>query len=398
MTTLDEPGLRSEQLLDTARGLVPLLRRHAERAERDRRLTDEVAGALRDAGMFTLTAPRRVGGHELDVRTYLDVCAEIARGDGSAGWVVMLMNTGAYIMGHFSDRARQDVYGPDPGAAVCGQLTPSATARPVDGGFVVDGRWAWASGSHWAQWSLPTIPLVDPRGELIDMRAALIPTSELTLEDTWFAAGMAATASNTFVAEDVFVPEHRTLSVLAMGQGASRSEHTDEPLYASIGHSPLLLEHAAPMLGLARAAFEHALDTLRRGKPVAFSVYERALDAPSYQIAIADAAALIDTAALHLHRCADVLDGAACTGVPLDQLARIRVRSDVATVAVRCREAVRLLLDVAGASAFRQADPLQRVWRDLEIISRHALVNVNLSREMYGRALLGISEQVSPMF
>lgn len=66
-----------------------------------------------------------------------------------------------------------------------------------------------------------------------------------------------------------------------------------------------------------------------------------------------------------------------------------RVRSDIATAATRCRQAVGLLLNVAGAGSFAQANPLQRIWRDLEIISRHGLVNVDIGREIYGRALLG---------
>jgi len=393
MTTAQDrvlPGT-CKVLLARATELVPLLREHAEAGERDRRLTEDVVDALRRAGMFRLTAPRRCGGYEVDVRTYLDVCAEIARGDGSAGWVVMLMNTGAYLVAQLPDRARDDVYGTGRDAAVCGQLTPTATARAVDGGYVVSGRWAWASGSHWAQWSLVSIPLPD------DLRAALVPTAELTLEDTWFAAGMSGTASNTFVAEDVFVPEHRTFSLPGFLQGVTRSEHADEPLYRT-GTYPLFLEHAAPMLGLARAAFEHVLDTVHRGKPIAYSVYQRSFDAPSYRLALADAAALIDTATLHTHRSADALDAAARDRAPLDALTRARVRSDIAVAATRCREAVSLLLDVGGAASFARDDPLQRIWRDLEVITRHGLVNVNLSREIYARALLGIGEQVTPLF
>lgn len=405
MTTIEDRTYISDDtgddartdLLTRARELVPLLREHAEAGERDRRLTEETANALRAAGMWKLTAPRRVGGYQADVRTYLEVCEEVARGDGSAGWVTMLMNTGAYLMGQFPDRARDEVYRPDPDAAVCGQLNPSATARPVDGGFVVSGRWAWASGSYWAQWNLGAIPLVDERGEMVDLRQVLIPTAELTIEDTWFAAGMAATASNTFAADEVFVPAHRTLSIFGFLRGVTRSDHSDEPLCRTGTYLPLL-EHVAPMLGLARAALEHVLDTVHRGKPIAFSVYQRSIDAPSYQLAIADAAALIDTATLHAYRSADAVDAAARDNVPLDTVTRGRVRSDIATVAVRCREAMALLLDVGGASSFAQNNPLQRIWRDLEIIARHALTNVNLSREIYGRALLGIDEQVTPMF
>ncbi len=389
-----EPG----DLVARARELVPLLREHAERAEEQRRLTDEVTAALRDAGMFTLTAPRRTGGYEVDIRTWLDVCTELARGDGSASWVVALMNTGAYLVGQLPDRARADVWGEDPHAAVCGQLTPSATARAVDDGFVVTGRWAWASGSYQAQWSMVTIPLLGGGGEVLDLRSALVPVTDLTIEDTWFVAGMSATASNTFVAEDVFVPEYRTLSIPAMNEGVSPTEHReDEPLYRSTSGSALTLINTGPILGLARAAFELVVGLVQRGKPIAHSNYARSLDSPSHQLAVADAAALIDTATLHAHRAATDVDAAAAAAAQLDLLTRARVRSDVAVAASRCREAVALLLDTSGASSFARSNPLQRIWRDLEVASRHGLVDIGLSREIYSRALLGIETQVTQL-
>ena len=391
---IDEPG----DPVARARELVPLLQQHAERAEAQRRLTDEVTAALRDAGMFTLTAPHRMAGHEVDVRTWLDVCTELARGDGSAAWVVVLMNTGAYLTAQLPDRARADVWGTDPHAAVCGQLTPSASARPVEGGFVVTGRWAWASGSYQAQWSMVTIPLFGDDGAIVDLRGALIPVTDMTVEDTWFVAGMAATASNTFVAEGVFVPEYRTLSIPAMTEGITPTEHRDdEPLYRSTSNSALVLANVGPLLGLARAALERVLEVMGRGKPIAYSNYARSIDSPSHQLAVADAAALIDTATLHAHRAAADIDTAARRGVQLDPLTRARVRSDVAVVATRCREAVALLLDAAGASSFARSNPLQRIWRDLEVASRHGLINTGLSREIYSRALLGIEPQVSQL-
>jgi alkylation response protein AidB-like acyl-CoA dehydrogenase len=61
------------------------------------------------------------------------------------------------------------------------------------------------------------------------------------------------------------------------------------------------------------------------------------------------------------------------------------------------REAVRLLLDVGGASAFSRSSPLQRYWRDLETAARHPMVNTELSREIYGRALVGAENQVATL-
>ena len=92
-----------------------------------------------------------------------------------------------------------------------------------------------------------------------------------------------------------------------------------------------------------------------------------------------------------------VIDRAAAAGESLDFLTRARVRADVGTIAHRSREAVDLLLNVHGAGSFAEANPMQRVWRDLETCSRHAVVNPEISTELYGRALLGVEEQITAL-
>jgi hypothetical protein len=62
-----------------------------------------------------------------------------------------------------------------------------------------------------------------------------------------------------------------------------------------------------------------------------------------------------------------------------------------------CRNAVDLLLNAQGASSFADSNPLQRIWRDLETASRHAILNPDISQEVYGKALLGVEERITPL-
>jgi 3-hydroxy-9,10-secoandrosta-1,3,5(10)-triene-9,17-dione monooxygenase len=78
-------------------------------------------------------------------------------------------------------------------------------------------------------------------------------------------------------------------------------------------------------------------------------------------------------------------------------LTRARVRMDTGYVARRAREALDILLSVQGAGGLAEANPLQRIWRDLEPGSRHAVVNPAIAQELYGRALLGVEQQVTPL-
>lgn len=70
-------------LLNTVRTLDPLIRKHADEAERNRRLSQPVVAALAEAGFFRLYMPRTLGGFETDPPTVYRVMEEIAHIDGS---------------------------------------------------------------------------------------------------------------------------------------------------------------------------------------------------------------------------------------------------------------------------------------------------------------------------
>ncbi|GHE15415.1 acyl-CoA dehydrogenase family protein [Streptomyces alanosinicus] len=381
----------------SAAALVPLLRQNAARTEEDRKVAEENIAALSGAGLFRLTVPRRLGGHEADFGTFLAVTAELARGCGSTGWVATLINVCNWMTGLYPERAQREVWGETPDARVCGVLAPGGTSRAVDGGLVVTGRWGFASGCLHAQWATLGIPVVDAAGEQLEEGAALIPMDELTIEDTWYVAGMRGTGSNTLVADEVFVPAHRVLSVTRAVQGLYPTEHRDEPLYRSALVPVLALVLAGPQVGLAQAGMDMVTASLAKGRGISYTFYEHAYDAPSTHIQLAEAAQLIDTARLHLSRAGSDIDTWAARGEYMPFETRARVRMDTACVARRCREALDLLLNVQGAGGFAEANPLQRIWRDQETSSRHAMINPGIAGELYGRALLGIAEQVTPL-
>jgi alkylation response protein AidB-like acyl-CoA dehydrogenase len=61
------------------------------------------------------------------------------------------------------------------------------------------------------------------------------------------------------------------------------------------------------------------------------------------------------------------------------------------------REAIRILVSAHGASSFADSSPLQRIWRDSEVASRHAVVSPDISAEVYGKSLLGIRGDVTAL-
>jgi alkylation response protein AidB-like acyl-CoA dehydrogenase len=112
---------------------------------------------------------------------------------------------------------------------------------------------------------------------------------------------------------------------------------------------------------------------------------------------IAQAAMLIDTAHLHAYRAADDIDRAAASGIYPDMIIRTRVRADTGYVAEKITQAIDLLLWAHGAGSFAETSPLQRIWRDSAVAARHAVSLPLVGYEVYGKALLGIENDVTAL-
>lgn len=397
---MDQPAAEisatREQLVQRAAALVPQLRARAQETEDLRRIPQPTIDELTAAGLFRVFVPRRFGGYETDVRTSLEVSAELARGCGSTAWATQLINVCGWLVALYPERAQQEVFGDSPDTRTAGVLAPTATTRRADGGLVVTGRWGFGSGCLHSDWAVLGVPVVDAAGEMVDQGLALVPLSELTIEDTWFTAGMWGTGSNTFVAHEVFVPDSRILSVPRALGGDYPTEHKQEALYRSALVPVLALVLIGPPLGLARAALETVLEQVpKRG--IAYTFYDKQAEAPVTHMQVAEAAIKIDTAHLHAYRAAADIDQAAARGEALDLKARARVRMDTGYVAKQCREAIETLLSVGGASSFAESNPLQRIWRDSETASRHAVVTPAINQELYGRVLVGLQENITPL-
>jgi alkylation response protein AidB-like acyl-CoA dehydrogenase len=226
----------------------------------------------------------------------------------------------------------------------------------------------------------------------------LVPMRDLAIEESWHVAGMRGTGSHTVIAKDIFVPAHRALPTEILAQGRSPRTNRDEFVYRESFAPTAIIAVAAPVLGMAQAALELTLERINKSpKAIAYSFYDDLRKAPSMQRELAEAATLIETAVLHVRRWSDDIADAARAGEGLPFAKRAQMRMDLGYAMARCREAVGLLLNVQGASAFAESNPIQRVWRDLEMASRHGLLAGEIPQEIYGRALVGNFEPLSPM-
>ena len=247
-----------EDLVSVAQSLVPEILANLDRIDDERQLTPELAARMAKHRLFSLYAPRELGGPELDPLTAFRVVEAISRADGSAGWCVFNGTAITAAASRLTRQAARELFGDPPDLLGSGSARPEGTATLADGGYIINGRWNYLSGIDHSTTLFLNCRLLNPDGSphLNDdgsraTRIAVVPVASGTVIDNWTTMGMRGTASNDCEYRNVFVPSHHTYSRSDVAQ-------YDSPLYHPPQNAILLswTLAAGNALGMARGALD----------------------------------------------------------------------------------------------------------------------------------------------
>lgn len=384
-------------VLSALHAALPTIAEAAPQGEKERRVSPEVMQLLRETGALDVCRPKRFGGPEASLREMLEVSSLIGTADGGTAWTVMLANVGSWLAALLPTEAQQEIFAPNKDVIVTGVLAPTGVATPVDGGFKVSGKWFYNSGSWYSDWGIVGFPVFDEAGNLVNQAIAYIRREEYEIEETWFVAGMKASASNAIEATDVFVPEHRVLYLPPAIEGSYPSETaSDEPAHRAAFVPVLAAVLLGPTLGVAEAALRYVADKAA-SKSVAYTFFSSQSESAAVQIEIARAAQIIDSCRALLFDVADRVDSWAAEGVYPDFAERARIRGNVGFISEQLPLAVEKLTVAHGSAAYGDSSPLQRYWRDAKVGASHAVVNPLVGYETHGKSLVGAEGQITPL-
>lgn len=391
VATASQNKVSRDELVDRARGLIPLLRDKADDAERQRRVAPEAIAAMREADFFRILQPERFGGFEYDFGMIVRIAGELGQGCASTAWVCDLAIMHQWLVANFPIEAQDDVWGDDPGAITFGSYSPVTDAIPEDGGWRISGSWPFASGCDYGQWGLLGVrfPAPDDGGKP-ETGFVLVPAADYGFDDDWFTNGLKATGSKRIVCKDVFVPGHRRLNLEEVKSGDSPGFRAlGRPLYSIPMFSAIPTAICGPALGALQGAIVDFTELVGTRKTIAMGGGHAMADFAAVQSNLAGASAALDAARLMILRDMAETHAVVESGAKLGMDLRLRNRMTHSYVLKLAVEAIDGLYGVTGVTGIYQGSRIERAWRDIHAISHHISLNWDAGSERYGSYLLG---------
>jgi alkylation response protein AidB-like acyl-CoA dehydrogenase len=373
-------------LIEAAKEIAPIVAKYSDDGERERRLSRPVLDALREAGLLRMMIPRSFGGLETDPVTRTLVVEEIGRHDSAAAWTLENPLDWAFFCARLPDEGAEEIYSGGADVLIAAQFGRPLQAISADGGYRISGRAPFVSNCLDADWISSTVlvdPDQNPDGEP-EMRMVYFPREKCEIIDTWDVMGMRGTGSNDITVDNVFVPKSRTFPMVPEFEPGS---HYQGPLYRLPLCGVTATGIPTPMLGVARRAVDTVTELARTKSPVASSglLKERS----SAQVQLGKAEAVLRSGRLLLLDTVDEAWQRCINGEPhsLEQKADLLLAGSHAMSSAV--QAVELACNIAGTTAFRATNPLERCFRDVQTMRHHVFAS-EARYGTFGQVYLGV--------
>lgn len=356
--------------------LAELARRRVEFGEQ-RYVPKDFVALLREVGLYRAATPAKFGGEPLPPAEFLNRIERISVVDGSTGWVASFGSSLVYLAA-LPLETQALLYGDGPDVVFAGGLFPVQPVTPTKRGFLVNGRWKFASGCMGAD--ILGVGIAGDDATSGKPRVALLPPDKVEIVQEWDVVGMRGTGSFDLVVRDVEVAREWTF--IRGGQPT-----VDEPLYRypTVAYASQVL--AVVGAGVARAALDYAEEVGAGYAGVTGS--PKLADRAYYRAGIASAEAALRSARAWFYELSHEVWETVVAGDPATDVQNAHLRLASAHLARTSSDVVARLIEISGTAPINSGHPLQLLLGDALVPKQHAF----LGPAMYdaaGAVLMGL--------
>ncbi len=386
---LESPGIQSKKvsqnLIENAKLIAPILRAEMSNAEQQRHLTDQTVATMKGAGLYRMLVPKSIGGIEVDPLTVIQVIEEISYHHASAGWCLLNSVAQTALAGAFlGNDAVAEIFGNTVDLVVAGSgACYRGQAVQKRDQYLINGKYSYGSGITHANYVFCGVTVIDEdRPRLLpngcpEQRVFYCPRNAITVGDNWWVLGLQGTGSFDFSVSNLYQSEAFSFLI-------NESEPKRGGGLYKLGMAGLLsLAHAGFALGVGR----RALDELAAIAVVKEESSKFISNSPSFQEKFALTEAKMRSArSFSLEVWNDVfctLENGSVASSPQMVLSQLssryvyEVALEVCTFAYRASDGVAL-----------RESALQKCYRDISAAAHHKYLFSDQLLQNYGKSLL----------
>lgn len=381
---------RPNPLLDKIKPLLPKIAANARQAELDRTVPEENIRLLKSVNFHRALQPKAYGGLEVSLPELTDCIAAIAGACGGTAWAGSLLATHSHQMAMFSKQAQDEFWGDDPDATASSSIAPFGKITETDGGVLFNGDMKWSSGCDHADWAILGF-LRDGENGAKNYCFGVIPKSDYTIEDDWYAAGMSSSGTKTLkIKPDTFIPNHRIERAVDMmtGKSAGFGLYPDSKIFYAPYRPYFACGFAAIGLGIAERMLTLYRD-ITKNRVRAYTGAQAGREVPAL-MRLAESTHQVNAARAFLEKTWDEHKEFGEQKRYPTEAELAFWRTNQAYAVKMCIEAVDRLFEVSGGSCWFSDHEAQRLFRDSHMTAAHAYTDYDVCKQILGRSLMGM--------
>lgn len=381
----------AERLIEELNSLVPKIRKRGRDAEEAARIPEDTIEELKAINAFRAIVPKSYGGMEVDFPVVWNIFRTLGRGCVSTGWCMGFLIYHNYQFAHYSKKSQDEAYGPEGYTMAAGIVVPGGEAKPVEGGFLLSGRWGYGTGILHCDYCAVPAPVIDTADENgnPEMYRFYLPAAEFEVHDTWHVAAMKATGSRDVSLDNTFVPEHCAIKVSDLrelrGPGLKINKGS---LYKIPVLTFMSFGCIGPVVGGVEALFEMVNEILKT-KVGAYSGDKQAA-LMTQRVRFARLKVELDAVINLVQSRAEFAWDRTRSETGLSREERAELRMVIAHAARKCRDIADELALVAGSRGTFLDSDIQRFHRDICALTTHAIFEYDHVANLYGGTLMNI--------